>query len=125
MNNTATCAGYIAPPSESQPKTGGPMLPGSRHNGSRQSLVAPSLNGWDGDGGGRAGDLVHPAKFGRKWVVLHSPPPSTTTRRRIITMMLSQFSRFAKRLWARLSTAANQLFRHLTQPASTHLVTGT
>ena len=40
-------------------------------------------------------------------------------------MMLSQLTRFAKRLWARLSTAANQLFRHLTQPASTHLVTGT
>jgi len=38
---------------------------------------------------------------------------------------LSQPTRFAKRLGTRLSTAANQLFRHLTQPASTHLVTGT
>ncbi len=40
-------------------------------------------------------------------------------------MMLRQLTRFAKRLWARLSTAAHQLFRHLTQPASSHLVTGT
>ena len=40
-------------------------------------------------------------------------------------MKLSQLTRFAKRLWARLSTATNQLFRHLTYPASTHLVTGT
>ena len=40
-------------------------------------------------------------------------------------MKLSQLTRFAKRLGARLSTAANQLLRHLTQPASTHLVTGT
>jgi len=40
-------------------------------------------------------------------------------------MKLSQLTRFAKRLGARLSTAANQLFRHLTQPATTHLVTGT
>jgi hypothetical protein len=52
-------------------------------------------------------------------------PPRTTTQRRSITMKLSQLTRFAKRLWARLSTAANQLFRHLTQPASSHLVTGT
>lgn len=40
-------------------------------------------------------------------------------------MKLSQLTRFAKRLWARLSTAANQLFPHLMQPATTHLVTGT
>ena len=40
-------------------------------------------------------------------------------------MMLSQLTRFAKRLWARLSTAAHQVFRHLTQPASSNLVTGT
>jgi hypothetical protein len=40
-------------------------------------------------------------------------------------MMLSQLTRFAKRLWARLSTTAHQVFRHLTQPASSNLVTGT
>ena len=40
-------------------------------------------------------------------------------------MMLSQLTRFAKRLWARLSTAAHQVFRRLTQPASSNLVTGT
>ena len=40
-------------------------------------------------------------------------------------MKLSQLTRFAKRLWARLSTAAHQVFRHLTQPASSNLVTGT
>ena len=40
-------------------------------------------------------------------------------------MMLSRLTRFAKRLWARLSTAAHQVFRHLTQPASSNLVTGT
>ena len=40
-------------------------------------------------------------------------------------MMLSQLTRFAKRLWVRLSSAAHQVFRHLTQPASSNLVTGT
>ena len=40
-------------------------------------------------------------------------------------MMFGQLTRFAKRLWTRLSTAAHQLFRHLTQPASSHVVTGT
>ena len=63
--------------------------------------------------------------LGRKWVVLHSPPPSTKTRRRISTMMLSQLTRFAKRLWARLPSAAHQVLRHLTHPASSNLVTGT
>src|SRR5258706_7633193 len=63
--------------------------------------------------------------FGRKWVVLHSPPPSTTTRRRIRAMMLSQLPRFAKRLWIRLSSAAHQVLRHLTQASSSNLVTST
>jgi len=40
-------------------------------------------------------------------------------------VILSQLSRFAKRLWARLSTVTNQFFRRLTQPASPNLVTGT
>jgi putative transposase len=39
--------------------------------------------------------------------------------------MLSQLTRYAKNLWARLSSAANQLFRRLTQPARPNLVTGT
>ena len=40
-------------------------------------------------------------------------------------MMFGQLTRFAKRLWTRLSTAAHQLFRHLTQPASSPLFAGT
>ena len=40
-------------------------------------------------------------------------------------MMCSQLTRFAKRLWARLSTVTNQFFRRLTQPASPNLVTDT
>ena len=40
-------------------------------------------------------------------------------------MMLRQLTRFAKRLWARLSTAAHQVFRCVTQPTSSNLVTGT
>jgi hypothetical protein len=39
--------------------------------------------------------------------------------------MLSRLSQFAKKLWSRLSTAANQFFRRLTQPGQSHLVTGT
>ncbi len=39
--------------------------------------------------------------------------------------MLSQLTQFAKRLWTRLSSAAHQLCRGLTQPASPNLVTGT
>ena len=39
--------------------------------------------------------------------------------------MLIQLTRFAKRLWAHLSTAAHHAFRHLTQPASPNLITGT
>jgi hypothetical protein len=39
--------------------------------------------------------------------------------------MLSQLTRCAKNLWARLSSAANQLFRHLTEPARPNLVNGT
>jgi len=39
--------------------------------------------------------------------------------------MLSQLTQFAKKLWSRLSTAANQLFRRITQPARSNLVTST
>jgi hypothetical protein len=39
--------------------------------------------------------------------------------------MLSRLALFAKKLWSRLSTSANQLFRRLTQPARSNLVTGT
>jgi hypothetical protein len=39
--------------------------------------------------------------------------------------MLSQLTRCAKNLWARLSSAAHQLFRRLTEPARPTLVTGT
>jgi hypothetical protein len=37
--------------------------------------------------------------------------------------MLSQLTRCAKNLWARLSSAAKQLFRRLTEPACPNLVT--
>ena len=39
--------------------------------------------------------------------------------------MLSQLSRCAKNLWARLSSAAHQRLRRLTEPARPNLVTGT
>ena len=39
--------------------------------------------------------------------------------------MLSLLTRCAKNLWSRLSSAASQLFRRLTQPARPNLVTGT
>ena len=39
--------------------------------------------------------------------------------------MLSQLTRCAKNLWARLSFAANNLFRRITEPARPNLVTGT
>src|SRR5829696_7688282 len=39
--------------------------------------------------------------------------------------MLSQLTRCAKSLWVRLSSAANQLLRRLTQPARPNMVTGT
>ena len=39
--------------------------------------------------------------------------------------MLSQLTRCAKNLWARLSSGASQLYRRLTAPARPHLVTGT
>ena len=39
--------------------------------------------------------------------------------------MLSQLTRGARSLWARLSTAASQFFRRLTKPARPNLVTGT
>src|SRR5260221_2259679 len=39
--------------------------------------------------------------------------------------MLSQLTRCAQNLWARLSSAANQLLRRLTEPARPNLVTGT
>src|SRR5258706_2939370 len=39
--------------------------------------------------------------------------------------MLSQLTRCTQNLWARLSSAASQLFRRLTEPARPNLVTGT
>src|SRR6266849_2595675 len=39
--------------------------------------------------------------------------------------MLSQLTRCAQNLWARLSSAASQLLRRLTEPARPNLVTGT
>jgi len=39
--------------------------------------------------------------------------------------MLSQLTRCAKNLWARLSSAARQLLRRLTEPARSNRVTGT
>jgi len=39
--------------------------------------------------------------------------------------MLSQLTRCTKNLWARLSSAARQLLRRLTEPARSRLVTGT
>jgi putative transposase len=39
--------------------------------------------------------------------------------------MLSLFRRSAKNVFARLSSAANRLFRHITQPARPSVVTGT
>ncbi len=39
--------------------------------------------------------------------------------------MLSQLTRCATSLWARLSSAANQFFRRLMRPAHPNLVTGT
>ena len=39
--------------------------------------------------------------------------------------MLSQLTRCAKNLWARLSSAASQFLRCLTKPARPNLVTGT
>ena len=39
--------------------------------------------------------------------------------------MLSQLTRCAKNLWARLSSAARHLLRRLTEPARSNLVTGT
>jgi hypothetical protein len=39
--------------------------------------------------------------------------------------MFSQLTRSAKKLWARLLSAANQFFRRVTEPARPNLVTGT
>ena len=39
--------------------------------------------------------------------------------------MWSQNTQYAKKLWTRLSYAANQLFRRITEPAQSNLVTGT
>ena len=39
--------------------------------------------------------------------------------------MLSQLTHYAKNLWARLSSAASQLFRRLTKPARPNRATGT
>jgi hypothetical protein len=43
----------------------------------------------------------------------------------VTTMMVSWLAQFARKLWSRLSTTANPLFRHITWPASPNLVTGT
>lgn len=37
--------------------------------------------------------------------------------------MLSKFTQFAKKLLSRLTTAANQLFRRITEPARANIVT--
>jgi hypothetical protein len=39
--------------------------------------------------------------------------------------MLSSLALFAKKLWSRLPTAANQFFRRLTELARSRIVTGT
>jgi hypothetical protein len=39
--------------------------------------------------------------------------------------MLNQIKRFAKNILSRLTSAANRLFRRITQPASADLVAGT
>ena len=39
--------------------------------------------------------------------------------------MFSKLSHFAEKLWLRLSTAANQLYRRITEPARSSLVTAT
>ncbi len=39
--------------------------------------------------------------------------------------MWTRLTQRAKRLWSKLSTAANQLLRRITQPAQSNLVTGT
>jgi hypothetical protein len=39
--------------------------------------------------------------------------------------MLSKITQFAANLLARLATGANQLFRHITEPARSKIVTGT
>ena len=40
-------------------------------------------------------------------------------------LMLSLLTQYANNLWARLSSAASQRFRRLTEPARPNLVTGT
>ena len=39
--------------------------------------------------------------------------------------MFSQLRHFARKLWTRLSHAANRLFRHILAPTQSNLVTGT
>jgi putative transposase len=39
--------------------------------------------------------------------------------------MLNQLTRFAQKVFSCLSSAANQLFRRITQPARSNMVTGT
>ena len=39
--------------------------------------------------------------------------------------MLSKITQFATKLLSRLATAANQLFRRITEPARSNIVTGT
>jgi hypothetical protein len=39
--------------------------------------------------------------------------------------MLSRLAQFARKLWSRLASTANRLFRRITRPAWPNLVTGT
>ncbi len=39
--------------------------------------------------------------------------------------MLSSLAQFAKKLWSRLATAANHLFRRITEPARSNILTAT
>ena len=39
--------------------------------------------------------------------------------------MLSKLTQFAKKLWSRLTTAANQLFRRILEPVHSNVVTAT
>ena len=64
-------------------------------------------------------------KRGRQLAVLHSATTAQDGWLGVVTIMLNSLAQFAKKLWARLATAANQVFRHITQPAQSNLVTGT
>ena len=62
----------------------------------------------------------------RKLTVLHCPAITHCVTSGVTTIiMLSQLAQCAKKLLSRLGIAADQLFRHLTRPASSNLVTST